>query len=200
VLDYRIGSDLGFSRNSNYQDVKDSQSSKNQNGSKQDDRKSVYCPQTESGKDLRDYQITGDGKSHFYDQWSDYRHHSQQPNDRYQNSLHQKQQPFHSHQSPANNVILRHEVEQQQATSVDPQQTGPNAYRKPALYKTRLCHKYMVSGWCKFGEHCHFAHGVNEMVGVAAVDTGRNGTTGNSIIEDPLALFARSGIWRPGSV
>ena len=36
--------------------------------------------------------------------------------------------------------------------------SGPNA--KPSNWKTRICNKWELTGYCPFGSKCHFAHGV----------------------------------------
>ncbi|XVE63595.1 hypothetical protein DITRI_Ditri07aG0032400 [Diplodiscus trichospermus] len=38
---------------------------------------------------------------------------------------------------------------------------GSNA--KPSNWKTRICNKWELTGYCPFGNKCHFAHGVGEL-------------------------------------
>ncbi|XP_064960567.1 zinc finger CCCH domain-containing protein 56-like isoform X2 [Musa acuminata AAA Group] len=38
--------------------------------------------------------------------------------------------------------------------------------QKPSNWKTRTCHKWEMTGYCPFGNKCHFAHGAAGMVGV----------------------------------
>ncbi|KAE8678505.1 Zinc finger CCCH domain-containing protein 12 [Hibiscus syriacus] len=40
---------------------------------------------------------------------------------------------------------------------------GPNV--KPSNWKTRICNKWELTGYCPFGNKCHFAHGVGELHG-----------------------------------
>lgn len=46
------------------------------------------------------------------------------------------------------------------ATS-NPAGTGPNS--KPSNWKTRICNKWEMTGYCPFGSKCHFAHGTTEL-------------------------------------
>lgn len=38
---------------------------------------------------------------------------------------------------------------------------GPNL--KPSNWKTRICNKWEMTGYCPFGNKCHFAHGATEL-------------------------------------
>ncbi|RDX77253.1 Zinc finger CCCH domain-containing protein 56, partial [Mucuna pruriens] len=38
---------------------------------------------------------------------------------------------------------------------------GPNS--KPSNWKTRICNKWEMTGYCPFGNKCHFAHGATEL-------------------------------------
>ncbi|TKY58538.1 Zinc finger CCCH domain-containing protein 56 [Spatholobus suberectus] len=38
---------------------------------------------------------------------------------------------------------------------------GPNS--KPSNWKTRICNKWELTGYCPFGNKCHFAHGATEL-------------------------------------
>ncbi|XP_058104284.1 zinc finger CCCH domain-containing protein 56-like [Magnolia sinica] len=38
---------------------------------------------------------------------------------------------------------------------------GPN--QKPSNWKTRICNKWEMTGYCPFGSKCHFAHGMGEL-------------------------------------
>ncbi|XAR66925.1 hypothetical protein NMG60_11013307 [Bertholletia excelsa] len=43
---------------------------------------------------------------------------------------------------------------------------NPDAFRfntKPTYWKTKLCSKWEITGYCPFGERCHFAHGQSEL-------------------------------------
>ncbi|KAJ7011165.1 zinc finger CCCH domain-containing protein 12 [Populus alba] len=41
---------------------------------------------------------------------------------------------------------------------------GSNAVNvKPSNWKTRICNKWELTGYCPFGNKCHFAHGVGEL-------------------------------------
>ncbi|XP_065635239.1 zinc finger CCCH domain-containing protein 12 isoform X4 [Quercus suber] len=40
--------------------------------------------------------------------------------------------------------------------------SGPNA--KPSNWKTRICNKWELTGYCPFGSKCHFAHGAAEPI------------------------------------
>ncbi|XP_061338230.1 zinc finger CCCH domain-containing protein 12-like [Gastrolobium bilobum] len=39
--------------------------------------------------------------------------------------------------------------------------SGPNS--KPSNWKTRICNKWEMTGYCPFGSKCHFAHGAAEL-------------------------------------
>ncbi|KAK3029103.1 hypothetical protein RJ639_039247 [Escallonia herrerae] len=45
--------------------------------------------------------------------------------------------------------------------------SGSDAHRvnilKPAFWKTKICSKWEATGYCLFGERCHFAHGESEL-------------------------------------
>uniref|UniRef100_A0A7N2RE89 C3H1-type domain-containing protein n=1 Tax=Quercus lobata TaxID=97700 RepID=A0A7N2RE89_QUELO len=60
--------------------------------------------------------------------------------------------------------------------------SGPNA--KPSNWKTRICHKWELTGYCPFGSKCHFAHGV------AGTNETRKRVIGSSssIIEHSLVI------------
>ncbi|OAY70630.1 Zinc finger CCCH domain-containing protein 56 [Ananas comosus] len=41
---------------------------------------------------------------------------------------------------------------------------GPNGLaQKPSNWKTRICNKWEMTGYCPFGSKCHFAHGAAEL-------------------------------------
>ncbi|XP_008799428.2 zinc finger CCCH domain-containing protein 56-like [Phoenix dactylifera] len=41
---------------------------------------------------------------------------------------------------------------------------GPNASnQRPSSWKTRICNKWEVAGYCPYGSKCHFAHGAAEL-------------------------------------
>ncbi|KAL6968962.1 hypothetical protein U1Q18_019133 [Sarracenia purpurea var. burkii] len=41
--------------------------------------------------------------------------------------------------------------------------TAPNPNVKPSNWKTRICNKWELTGYCPFGNKCHFAHGIQEL-------------------------------------
>ncbi|XP_042495922.1 zinc finger CCCH domain-containing protein 56-like [Macadamia integrifolia] len=56
---------------------------------------------------------------------------------------------------------------------------GNGANQKPSNWKTRICNKWEMTGYCPFGSKCHFAHGLSELhrYGGGLVDTeGRDST------------------------
>ncbi|XWS49548.1 hypothetical protein CRYUN_Cryun12cG0012400 [Craigia yunnanensis] len=40
---------------------------------------------------------------------------------------------------------------------------GNGSNLKPSNWKTRICNKWELTGYCPFGNKCHFAHGVGEL-------------------------------------
>lgn len=40
---------------------------------------------------------------------------------------------------------------------------GSGLIQKPSNWKTRICNKWEVTGYCPFGSKCHFAHGAAEL-------------------------------------
>ncbi|XP_059640330.1 zinc finger CCCH domain-containing protein 12 [Cornus florida] len=40
---------------------------------------------------------------------------------------------------------------------------GGGSTLKPSNWKTRICNKWELTGYCPFGNKCHFAHGVGEL-------------------------------------
>ncbi|KAG9452148.1 hypothetical protein H6P81_005052 [Aristolochia fimbriata] len=54
---------------------------------------------------------------------------------------------------------------------------GPN--QKPSNWKTRICNKWEITGYCPFGSKCHFAHGLGELhrYGGGLVEEGRDSST-----------------------
>ncbi|ESW28409.1 hypothetical protein PHAVU_003G284200 [Phaseolus vulgaris] len=40
---------------------------------------------------------------------------------------------------------------------------GNGANSKPSNWKTRICNKWEMTGYCPFGNKCHFAHGATEL-------------------------------------
>ncbi|XP_022738212.1 zinc finger CCCH domain-containing protein 12-like [Durio zibethinus] len=40
---------------------------------------------------------------------------------------------------------------------------GNGSNTKPSNWKTRICNKWELTGYCPFGNKCHFAHGVGEL-------------------------------------
>ncbi|XP_077235306.1 zinc finger CCCH domain-containing protein 56-like [Tasmannia lanceolata] len=40
---------------------------------------------------------------------------------------------------------------------------GGESYQKPSNWKTRICNKWEMTGYCPFGTKCHFAHGLGEL-------------------------------------
>ncbi|XP_068653249.1 zinc finger CCCH domain-containing protein 39-like [Aristolochia californica] len=53
---------------------------------------------------------------------------------------------------------------------------GNGLNQKPFFWKTRLCHKWELTGHCQYGEDCHYAHGQAELRHVESEnDNGRMG-------------------------
>jgi hypothetical protein len=45
---------------------------------------------------------------------------------------------------------------------------GPNL--KPSNWKTRICNKWEMTGYCPFGNKCHFAHGATGIIHFHVID------------------------------
>ncbi|EOA27724.1 hypothetical protein CARUB_v10023877mg [Capsella rubella] len=55
---------------------------------------------------------------------------------------------------------------------------------KPPNWKTRICNKWEITGYCPFGTNCHFAHGASELHNFGGGLVGGEGKIGTSITPD----------------
>ncbi|CAA0842587.1 Zinc finger CCCH domain-containing protein 12 [Striga hermonthica] len=60
---------------------------------------------------------------------------------------------------------------------------GSTSFPKASKWKTRMCYKWEQSGWCPFGEKCHFAHGYAELRGYDGelVNSGAGKSSAHSV-------------------
>ncbi|OIV92996.1 hypothetical protein TanjilG_20658 [Lupinus angustifolius] len=54
---------------------------------------------------------------------------------------------------------------------------GGSSNLKPSNWKTRICNKWEMTGYCPFGNKCHFAHGATELSTHGEFVEGENGDT-----------------------
>ncbi|KAF3792220.1 Zinc finger CCCH domain-containing protein 56 [Nymphaea thermarum] len=56
---------------------------------------------------------------------------------------------------------------------------GNGSNQKPSNWKTRICNKWEMTGYCPFGNKCHFAHGLGELhkYGGGLVEDGRDSSS-----------------------
>ncbi|XP_030947111.1 zinc finger CCCH domain-containing protein 12-like isoform X1 [Quercus robur] len=59
--------------------------------------------------------------------------------------------------------------------------SGPNA--KPSNWKTRICNKWELTGYCPFGSKCHFAHGAAGLREAYTVIRGELHRYGGGLVE-----------------
>ncbi|ONK66515.1 uncharacterized protein A4U43_C06F8990 [Asparagus officinalis] len=64
--------------------------------------------------------------------------------------------------------------------------SGSGSVRKQTFWKTRMCNKWEVLGYCPFGEGCHFAHGLAELMDFKNQKELDNPNTTAATLKPPL--------------
>ncbi|KAL9308042.1 Zinc finger CCCH domain-containing protein 12 [Arabidopsis thaliana] len=76
---------------------------------------------------------------------------------------------------------------------------------KPSNWKTRICNKWEITGYCPFGAKCHFAHGAAELHrfgGGLVEEEGKDGVSPNpdtkQTVQNPKGLSDTTTLLSPG--